>query len=1704
MAQLDPRVAQTSPSLYAAAYYSNLNDAQVKQVNQISNTVGLNRELMNMKPKDATTRYSRLDPHIQEQLKSMYGEDTSYMPKQAAFVAPTSLGAVGHDLGTLAKGALNIATGPIRVAFKAAGVYNRLINTPYLVYRQVQQGADPMNIDVWRSAYDGTNVFDNKSLAALHDKYGDTDTFVAMQALQGRKPGQILDAYGQVNSEIIGSLTKMLNEPDKFEQMINDFKGAQVSYGRDVSRMLFHAQPTDSHLYSSSKWNKISGTIDAVAQIVIDPLTWITGGTSKLATRGERLAELLMKDPAANAAKVFAEPDVQRTWNNAGALIERLDNARKAGNRAEATAVRDQIRLNMPSLNNDAMIDMLAKEKIFNAQEAEKFFTKGEDMHKLIGGSVDGTTFYRAGVPIAKRSNRIAAGINKTIGDYFNGSLEKADLHRVGDKFMDDVYKVGIDNDPLYASQRPMLEGLTNELRSNKRRLGRLMARFPGKDEIFVTDSKVAKSLPVVRNLARTIYPRAYADYFAETFRGANQEDRVILLKGLYIQIMHNMGLHGTEGGQKLMQQILQDKFADATGFTITRDLPVPPQLADRLKGRGLLEEQPAGGAGGLLQTSSNGPIHPFQSKPSIGNLPWHSTDGGASLADYAFNFGKTAKQRALIDGIGGATRKNFVTKSVDNWSTATLFPRLGIRSSIDEAFMYSMMAPGKALLRYAQEMTTGRKLTKSVIAYSGSDEAIPPLKKAILNAMGSNPAKWVPEVGEEGIKGRFFKTNVNGEDIYRLQKAETIAQQAAKILDNIPPHHRDYMYQAMLHHPEIANSMVNSIIGKSGIGSTLGGGDLASMVISNSNLTKMYKDLGFSKTGRFKEMSVKELEKINESAVAAAHFDNWFMRFTKNGRNYGNGNINFGTLFMRHNGFRTGDDFDKAMEEVLSKVGIHPSTLTVYDEKALGKYLSESQQSARYRAEGWTDVDIAVKRAEMQLLDMYQTFHGSATAWNDRLYNKIHEIANVIKGDTDMTYSAALKEALDGVDFNLFQEYTKGFRPLDTINTDINFADGEDVNGILQKMFNWNNDGVNHAMEWMDAQNNHLFRQPALWSLYAHYRERYAKLEARFAEAQIAKGMSKEMANTLAEKTYTEVAMNHASNMLLKSVDNPKVRSNLSWTLRTTGRYYRATEDFYRRVFRMKDVTPQVLYRLRLAHLGFQSNGFIHPDENGDPYLVMPADNIIFHAINGSVGVLTGNPDAVKQPMFNDFAVKLAMGNPSFQQDAGQPSLSGPFAAVPVWGLKKILGLWADLGTLGSSKAAVAASNVDKIILGNVNENLTLAKAIVPSSLLRAYNMLPKGEQDQQTVSAAMQAIAYNAANGLFLSPQKLAAMDPADAPKAIADYKKQVMVSTHNILFMRNFLGLLSPISPTMQESKQIPDYLKNLGVNGLRPEFADILQSVMRNSRGDIQDPYGAALMAFTGKHPGKLVYTVARDQKGVNVILNKTAALKDWMLSNDSKLKNYPSGAGLIFAPNVGDYDSGTYAWMQAAGLLERRSLDDYFKEVAVAQDRQKYYDLRTRAEQQLLDPTLDGTQRRYIIDRTKAEQDLLKLNNPYLETALNSKTFGIGKQEEMFNELQGIVKDKSFPMSEGQRKKMGIAIKLVRDGLDAIRNDAFADAINGTEAKQEMKQRILAALRELGGAEGQNAPQDPYIREAMRSVFSPLLDFYVRNTQKVTG
>ena len=123
----------------------------------------------------------------------------------------------------------------------------------------------------------------------------------------------------------------------------------------------------------------------------------------------------------------------------------------------------------------------------------------------------------------------------------------------------------------------------------------------------------------------------------------------------------------------------------------------------------------------------------------------------------------------------------------------------------------------------------------------------------------------------------------------------------------------------------------------------------------------------------------------------------------------------------------------------------------------------------------------------------------------------------------------------------------------------------------------------------------------------------------------------------------------------------------------------------------------------------------------------------------------------------------------------------------------------------------------------------------------------------------------------------------------------------------------------------------------------------------------------------------------------------------------------------------------------------------------------------------------------------------------LEVALNSKSFGIGKQQDILANLGAIVNDKNFPMNDATRKKMATAVSIMNAAVEAISPDSVAvDSFDFTGFKQQKKEETLAAIRALGGATGKNAPGDPVIAEALRAVFTPILNYYVRTPMKAVG
>jgi hypothetical protein len=466
-----------------------------------------------------------------------------------------------------------------------------------------------------------------------------------------------------------------------------------------------------------------------------------------------------------------------------------------------------------------------------------------------------------------------------------------------------------------------------------------------------------------------------------------------------------------------------------------------------------------------------------------------------------------------------------------------------------------------------------------------------------------------------------------------------------------------------------------------------------------------------------------------------------------------------------------------------------------------------------------------------------------------------------------------------------------------------------------------------------------------------------------------------------------------------------------------------------------------------------------------------------LFKATNGTLTALAGGGlGGYSQPSFNEFTVKLRMVNPSFQQDAGLPTLSGPIAGLGVIGIKNLLGY------TGLTSAKQLGENIDTFALGSIGDNMNITRAVIPMSLQRVWALLPVNEKSRQEVTAAQQAVAYNAANGLFL--------DANSTEQEKKDYLDKMRITAHNVVFLRNLMGLIAPATPTTQESKGVPDYLKRVGVTGLRPQFFDILNGITATKDGDVQDPYELALATFTGKYPGKLIYTVSRDAKQTRVLVKNTEALKSWSIKNQDLIDTYGEAA-YIFAPQTGDFNAATYNWIQAAGLVENKTLEKYYSDLLVAQDKQAYYDIASKQKEAILN-TPNPDERSVIIGEATAAREALKRSNPLLEAALIGEGNNIGSEGVMLNSVKQMIENPNTPVDSGTRQRMAQAIRMMEEFIAFATDPAMKDVSNFTDLKRERRDQIEANLSDL-------MLGNLYVTEANRAIFRSILNFYSRDS-----
>lgn len=616
---------------------------------------------------------------------------------------------------------------------------------------------------------------------------------------------------------------------------------------------------------------------------------------------------------------------------------------------------------------------------------------------------------------------------------------------------------------------------------------------------------------------------------------------------------------------------------------------------------------------------------------------------------------------------------------------------------------------------------------------------------------------------------------------------------------------------------------------------------------------------------------------------------------------------------------------------------------------------------------------DLAVKKIAKYLKDnpeyykQFDRYNSKLTNVDSDAFSMYIHVRNMFTNDMDEINSALLSKVRPngfGKGKGITAANLKTSDIVDVQNGFRNqmFGYGREVQ-VFQRFGDYVDEILNNGFEVMDRQVATLSREPAFYAYQLHYRDQFAKVEKQYADEWLAKNefATPELAAEVAAKRFTQLSTDMAMNRVLGFIDNPHVRSNFAFSARNVARYYRANEDFYRRAVRViREQGPQSVLRMRIANEGLDHFGFIHEDENGDKYFSFFVDEIMYNAYMTVLGPILGVE--TKRPMPLALSGKIKMLTPSLDPESNLPTFAGPLISV-AWSTFKNMPFvpeeWSDKST--------------RLLFGQYAEGQSFMEALVPSTVKRAWTATSAiaDMNNEQVASATMKSMAYYAANGMSPTPQSTMAERE--------QYMYDVKATARSIVFMRNLLGIFSPVSPQFSNIQDVPPEVLDTGAVPLKQEFQKIVKA--EYDKGNL-DAWNTALRKWTKLNPGRLVYTVSEAEADTIAPIRKSKEAVNWIKSNGELARKYREAA-VFLMPQASEFDLDAYAFLKREGFTKAKDVEKYFEEITNIQAENKYYDIKREYEDLIANTPSPENAAAY---RNKMSEELAKVkaDNPYLK------------------------------------------------------------------------------------------------------------------------
>ena len=964
-----------------------------------------------------------------------------------------------------------------------------------------------------------------------------------------------------------------------------------------------------------------------------------------------------------------------------------------------------------------------------------------------------------------------------------------------------------------------------------------------------------------------------------------------------------------------------------------------------------------------------------------------------------------TARQ-GLISKVVGVSHNKWVDKITSGWSFLTLAgPRFAMRNTIEDDMFY--LARG----RNPWDMVKGRLWSTRIRTgkgVTGGDNSLEKLKNTVfLNT----------ERGELGAINKFLKADevqefaqkvadattenevrsVMAEAVLRRKLAYKLDDKAAEIVADVAKY------------GNLDNLLADVSEGaKNGV---RGGGRYVTV---NSDVSRFGKMEAINIDGRAYKRSVGDKAFTNFNPVA-------------------NEQAKVSWLFQI--GVMTNDDLGRIAVKHMNneKTAIEEMT----------KYLKSLPERDRNRFQLYSkDADEAVhaQRAYLAARTLFTKRNGDL---NEDLWNK------VVKTDKDGYVRVTAKE-LKLTDLPSAPELSPEFISGPTL------VPVSEADNFAASMWDKGWDAMGEA-------NARWSREPIVINELIRFRKQLD--ESGYTDrviAQLTAGKTDDAykkAFEAAKRHVNSIAEDLAKDSALAFLDNPAVRSQLAMSARNFARFYRATEDFYRRFYRTVRYNPEAITRASLTYDGISHSGFVQTDDSGEQYFFYPGTTAMYQAV-GNVMKAFGQEEAIKAPMPIEFSAKLKMITPSSNPDSLFPTFAGPLSAVAMKGIFNLV---------------PALDKFERVVLGQYAEDQPMVNAIFPAHVTRFLALMDRNERNSQFASAFRKAAAYLEATGHGLKPQ----VDPVTGleipiPEGeLVEYKNKLEASTFTALSLRFVLGFFVPAPPQTTLKSDIAQWVRQNGETNFKQTFNSIVEKT-----GD----YDKAMQEWIRYYPTELPYTISESESNVVAIVSANKNALDWVNKNQATLKKYPEAAS-FFIPKQGEFDFDAYKLLIKMGLKQSKTIEDYLREISTAYDENFYYAQKDSFDEELARTYGDYQKRALKSQWDNWSSQFLKAR-PNLQEELGKGAERAIQRRRALSDLGSLLSDKSVKLDPEVKAPIQAMYQVYNDYINA-RDSVFGNTTSAQNYKDLLKQRAKNEIERLSKT-NRNA-QDAYF-----ALFSKLI------------